>query len=151
MAYSRLRPCINPKSAHGHARNWPSCMKPCTGMTPLSLLMFQGTFWCHQFQFSYQRFLYGIGEWKIMLISTSTLRSDGVILLFHLNTFCVFKEIKSYFKSYSLQIQNKWAIVNSLPFTSLGDPSWTHEGRIQFFSPSLVSNFLHVSSFQFFP
>jgi len=33
MAYSRLRPCINPKSAHGHARNWPSCMRPCTGMT----------------------------------------------------------------------------------------------------------------------
>jgi hypothetical protein len=33
MAYNRLRPCINPKSAHGHARNWPSCMRPCTGMT----------------------------------------------------------------------------------------------------------------------
>jgi len=33
MAYSRLRPCINPKSAHGHAHNWPSCMRPCTGMT----------------------------------------------------------------------------------------------------------------------
>jgi len=37
IAYSRLRPYINPKTAHGHARNWPSCMRPCTGMTVLEI------------------------------------------------------------------------------------------------------------------
>ncbi len=36
----------------------------------------------------------------------------------------------------------KWAIINSLPLTSSKDPSM--KVWIQLFSPSLISNFLHV-------
>lgn len=51
------------------------------------------------------------------------LASDGAILLFHLDNLCVFKEIKSYLKSYSFHIQMKWAIVNFLPRIISEDPS----------------------------
>ncbi len=39
ITYSRLRPYINPKSTHGHARKWSSCMRPCTGMTQQGVLL----------------------------------------------------------------------------------------------------------------
>jgi hypothetical protein len=68
------------------------------------------------------------------------LASDGAILFFHPDD--VLKEIRSYMKSYSFQIQMKWAIFNSFPLISLEDPS------MKVWTLSLVSNFLHVSSSQ---
>jgi hypothetical protein len=46
---------------------------------------------------------------------------NGVVLFFHLDNLCVLREIKSYLECYSFQIWMKWAIVNSLPLTSLED------------------------------
>lgn len=48
---------------------------------------------------------------------------NGVMLSFHLNDLKVLKKVRFYLKSYGFDIQIKWVVVNSLPFTNNEDPS----------------------------
>jgi hypothetical protein len=66
---------------------------------------------------------------------------NGAVLLFHLNDLKILKEVKSYLESYGFQTQMKWAVVNSLPFTSSEDPSF----KVPFQSTKF---YLYFSSFQ---
>ncbi len=74
--------------------------------------------------------------------------SDGVILLFHLDDFCVRKEIKSCLESYNFKIHMKCAVVNFLPLTNSKDPSM--KVWIQFFSHSLIFPILASTIFSHF-
>jgi len=79
---------------------------------------------------------------SIFNFTNKFLTSDGVVLLFHLDDLHVLKEIRSYMESYSFQIRMKLVSVNFLSFINSNKPSM--KVLIQFFSPFLVSNFMHV-------
>jgi len=49
------------------------------------------------------------------------LPQSGAILFFHLDDLWILKQIKEFLDSYSMSIQMKWAMVNSLPLCSIED------------------------------
>jgi hypothetical protein len=59
---------------------------------------------------------------SVFIIVDKFLSQSGAILFFHSNNLQVLRQIKEFFDNYSMLIQMKWAMVNSLPLISTKDP-----------------------------